>query len=158
MENVAMSVQVFADAGQSEDAARVLSEWSMASSWGEPGGDIEASEVTWGAGFVSAEADIEDVGRALEKVGVAYWARQEAKGDIEGCVRGFARDLGVIELGGNQQGEAMVKAAAVLRWIGDIEAIIALGESQEATLRRWRENAVAMKRALGAEFIERFSL
>jgi hypothetical protein len=157
MENVAMSVKVFADAGLAEAAAGTLNEWSMATNWGESGGDIEASDVTWGAEFVSTEADIEDVGRALEKVGVAYWARQEAKGDIEAAIRGFAPELGVIELGGNQQGEAMVKAAAVLSWLGDIEAVMAR-ESPAIALEQVRANLSAMKRAMGAGFVERFSL
>jgi hypothetical protein len=157
MENVAMSVKVFADAGAAETAARVLNEWKMSDSWGEEGGDIEATSVTWGAEFVSDSADIEDVGRALEKVGVSYWARQEAKGDIEAAVRGFAPDLGVVELGGNQQGEAMVKAGAVLRWIGDIEAVV-VAENPERALEMVRENLVAMKRAMGLPLTERFSL
>jgi hypothetical protein len=72
-------------------------------------------------------------------------------------VRGYAPDLGVIELGGNQQGEVMVKAAAVLRWVGDIETIIAR-ENPESALEMVRDNLAAMKRAMGIEFIERFSL
>jgi hypothetical protein len=157
MENVAMSVKVFAKDDQIEGAVGVLNEWSLASDWGEHGGDVEATDVTWGAEFVSTEADIEDVGRALERTGVSYWARQEAKGDIEAAVRGYAPDLGVIELGGNQQGEVMVKAAAVLRWVGDIETIIAR-ENPESALEMVRDNLAAMKRAMGIEFIERFSL
>lgn len=158
MENIAMSVKVFPESEQIDRAVGVLNKWKMGTSWGEDAPEVTSSDVVWGAEFVSMESDIDDVSRDLEKAGVAHWARQEAKGDVDGAVRGFAPEFGAVELGSDQHGEVTVRAKPLLMWLSNMDFIIGHGESQEATARRWAESSAAFRRALGGEFIERYSL
>jgi hypothetical protein len=109
------SVTVYGVAGKEAELAEALDAAELQVDWGRHAG-VEASDVVEGHTFCEDEARLDfcdKMAKALEPLGISYWANQDAKYEFDGTVRMYTPELGSFEGTGSQEGESLLYGSVV---------------------------------------------